>query len=113
MASSIKNLYETLYKQILSESTAQQYIALAKKHDWTYMHSDAYDIWRQGRDNEIKLMQIYRALPEDEKTTAALYFKQVYQEKGPQATESMKSVEEWDIEKDGIEDFNGVGYYPR
>jgi len=93
-------------RQILNEADVSQYISMAKKHDWFYFYSDSNQVYERGRESEDKLKKIYDGLSDDDKMTAGKWFQDFY--KTDDGSSHSNAVKKWDVERDGVDGFDGV-----
>lgn len=42
-----------------------EYIALLKRHDWSFDYSDDYSVWKRGREDRDRLNSLQRWLDPD------------------------------------------------
>lgn len=102
------NILQTIQESILNEAAAEQYISLAKKHDWAYFYSDSERVYRTGRQTESKLRELYDSLSDEDKITAARWFKDNYPIND--SSKHSTAIKNWDIDNDGVDGFDGVHY---
>jgi hypothetical protein len=101
-------ILQEITQLILTEANVGQYIAKAKKHDWSYFFSDSRRAYSDGRKSESELQQIYDSLSDEDKLTAAKWFKDNYPINDNSSLS--KAIKNWDVDNDGIDGFNGTHY---
>ena len=95
-------------KLILNEVDIKQYISAMKSYNRDYRFSDSSRVYEKGQKDEEKINKLYKKLSDEDKIAASNWFK----DNGDydDGSQHSKGVKSWDIEKDGVDGFDGTYY---